>query len=109
MSDTPRTDAALSTPKVVLTDGRYCYTEPWSGAVSDDFARTLEREIAKLQNLVRVLLHQPVYAERPDGTARPTTVYGELPYGWIHMAKQLGVDTSGFAERPEPPLRRSGQ
>lgn len=52
---------------------------------------TEAEHIEKLQNLVRVLLHRPVYAERPDGTARPTTVYAELPYGWIHMAKELGV------------------
>ena len=52
---------------------------------------TEAEHIEKLQNLVRVLLHTPVYAERPDGTARPTTVYASLPYGWIHMAKELGV------------------
>ena len=56
MSDTPRTDAQLSTPKVVLTDGRYCYTEPWSGAVSADFARTLERDHAALMRSVDAFL-----------------------------------------------------
>lgn len=60
MSDTPRTDAQLSTPKVVLTDGRYCYTEPWSGAVSADFARTLEREVDVLRSTLRIVLaHWP--------------------------------------------------
>lgn len=48
-NDTPRTDAELARDKVKLgVDGGYYYTDsaPWSGLVSGNFARQLERELA---------------------------------------------------------------
>ncbi len=79
MSDTPRTDAALSTPKVVLTDGRYCYTEPWSGAVSGDFARTLEREIAELK------------AEIAGGDESPSAIQSDLCWA-VHRLQTMAPE-----------------
>lgn len=110
MSDTPRTDAvrqAAITSLVELPGGnaldgmrRFYAEDDYLHAIR--LSMKLEREGEALRNIVRVLLHRTTYAQRPDGTARPTTVYAETPYGWIHQAKELGVNVLGGEMPPEP-------
>ena len=79
-SETPRVDAELAKAKVKLgVDGGYIYTEPWSGLVSGDFARTMERELNEARGNLEQCRVQLAACGVIAGCNTRTTLAEQLP------------------------------